>query len=218
MNPFFLIRRDLFLNIKRLSPELSGRLLDFGCGRKPYESLFSVSEYIGVDIEQTGHDHTNSKVDVFYDGKTLPFPDNSFDSLFFSEVMEHVFNIEDILQEIGRVMKPGAPALITVPFCWNEHEIPYDYGRYSTFGVTHLLETNGFEVVTLRKSGHFMRVVFQLSSLYFFEFFRRFGKVGYAISMLFIIPIHLVGLIVSFILPRNNSLYFNNIILARKRA
>lgn len=216
LNPFFLIRRDLFRNIRSLAPQLSGKLIDFGCGRKPYENLFTVDQYIGLDIEQTGHDHKNSKVDVFYDGKNIPFPDETFDSLFFSEVLEHVFNVDEVLTEITRVLKPGARALITVPFSWNEHEVPYDFGRYTSFGVQHLLKEKGFRVIEYRKSGHYSRVIFQLSSLYFFELFKKFGKPGYILAMLFIVPIHLIGSVISFLFPRNNTLYFNNIILAEK--
>ena len=86
IHPFYFIRRDLYKNIKRLAAQLKGKLLDFGCGRKPYETLFSVDEYVGIDIEKSGHDHTKSKVDVYYDGKHIPLPDASFDSLFCSEV------------------------------------------------------------------------------------------------------------------------------------
>ena len=81
INPFYLVRRPLFKHIRAMAPSLTGKLLDFGCGRKPYQNLFSVNEYIGVDMEKTGHDHSNSKVDVFYDGKKIPFGDNTFDSL-----------------------------------------------------------------------------------------------------------------------------------------
>ena len=115
------------------------------------------------------------------------------------------------------MLKKGAPALITVPFCWNEHEVPYDYARYSSFGIRHLLEKNGFEVIELKKSGSFVQVGFQLLALYFFELFRRWGWAGKAISMLFIIPVNITGTILSLLLPGNDSLYFNNIILARKK-
>src|SRR5688572_4155405 len=77
LNPFYFIRRALYLNIRKTAPTLSGRLLDFGCGRKPYENLFNVSQYIGIDMEQTGHEHTLSKIDVFYDGKNIPFENES---------------------------------------------------------------------------------------------------------------------------------------------
>jgi SAM-dependent methyltransferase len=216
LNPLYFIRRALYQNVRRFAPLLHGKLLDFGCGRKPFEALFTVSEYIGVDMAATGHDHRNSKVDIYYNGRDLPFPDATFDSLFCSEVFEHVFDPELILPEVNRVLKMGAPALITVPFCWNEHEIPYDYARYTSFGIRHLLEKHGFEVTELKKSGSFIPVCFQLFALYFFEMLRKWGLAGKAVAMLLILPINIAGTILSLLLPKNDSLYFNNIILARK--
>ena len=215
-NPFFFIRRNLYTNIRRSAPLLKGRLLDFGCGRKPYENLFTVSEYVGLDMETTGHDHRNSKVDVYYDGKHIPFPDETFDSLFCGEVLEHVFDPELVLPEIRRVLKPEATALLTVPFCWNEHEVPFDYGRYSTFGIRHLLEKQGFKVLEVRRSGNFVQVNFQLWALYFYEMFSRLGKPGKILAMLFIVPINILGSILRLVLPRNNTLYFNSIITAKR--
>jgi SAM-dependent methyltransferase len=215
-HPFYFIRRDLCRNIRHHSNYLSGNLLDFGCGRKPYKDLFSVNSYTGVDLEKTGHDHRLSLVDVYYDGKTLPFENDRFDSLFCSEVLEHVFNPNEILKEMSRVLKNGAPALITTPFCWNEHEVPFDYARYSIFGMKHLLEKNGFRVKKIVKSGHFSRVYFQLGALYFYEVFKKYGIAGKLLAQFFITPINLIGSLISFILPRNKSLYFNNIIIAEK--
>jgi SAM-dependent methyltransferase len=215
-NPFFFIRRNLYLHIRKAAPGLKGRLLDFGCGRKPYENLFAVSEYVGLDLEQTGHDHRNSKVDVFYDGKYIPFPDESFDALFCAEVLEHVFDPEPVLAEIHRVLKPGATALLTVPFCWNEHEVPFDYARYSTFGIKHLLEKNGFEVLEVQRSGNFVQVNFQLWALYFYELFKGLGTAGKLLSMVLIIPINVAGSLLRVLLPKNESLYFNSIITAKR--
>ena len=216
INPFFFIRWSFYKNIRHFIPRLKGRLLDFGCGRKPFENLFNVNEYIGVDMEATGHDHKNSKADLYYDGKHLPFENESFDSLFCSEVLEHVFNPDEILPELNRVLKKGATILMTTPFCWNEHETPYDYARYSSFGLQHLLEKNGFKVIELKKSGSFARVNFQLWALYFFELFKKLGRTGYILSLIFIAPINLLGLILLVFLPRNESMYFTNIVLAEK--
>ena len=218
LNPFYFIRRPLFLNIKKLAPQLSGRLLDFGCGRKPYENLFKVHEYIGVDMEDTGHEHKNSKIDVYYDGKNIPFPDESFDAVFCSEVFEHVFNLEEIITEINRVTKRNGRILITVPFSWNEHEIPYDFARYTSFGITHLLEKNGFEVKEFRKSGNFVRVNFQLWALYFYNIINtKNAVINFALRMLFIIPINVIGNILAPLFPVNKSMYFNNVVLAVKK-
>ena len=216
INPFFFIRRVYYKNIKLFIPQLKGTLLDFGCGRKPFENLFTVEKYIGVDLQNTGHDHKNSKVDVYYDGKHLPFENNSFDSLFCSEVLEHVFDPDKILPEINRVLKPGAKVLITVPFSWIEHEMPYDYARYSSFGIKHLLEKNGFEIVEHKKCGNFARVNFQNWALYFFELFKKWGKVGYLLSLLFIVPVNIIGSLLLIIMPKNEALYFTNMILAIK--
>lgn len=215
-HPFYFIRRDLFKNIRRQGHALSGNLLDFGCGRKPYENLFPVKSYTGVDLENTGHDHRLSRIDVFYDGETLPFEDGHFDALFCSEVLEHIFNPDDTLLEISRVLKKGSLALITTPFCWNEHEIPFDYARYSSFGMKHLLEKNGFRIISIEKSGHFSRVVFQLGALYFYEAMKKFGLPGKCVAQLFITPINLIGSVISALLPKNESMYFNNIIIAEK--
>ncbi|MBO9573595.1 MAG: class I SAM-dependent methyltransferase [Chitinophagaceae bacterium] len=217
INPFYFIRKALYLKIKQTAPSLSGILLDFGCGRKPYEDLFTVEKYIGVDMEQTGHEHTLSKVDVYYDGKTIPFENEYFDSVFCSEVFEHIFNIEEILQEVSRVLKPGGKMLVTVPFCWNEHEIPYDFGRYTSFGIKHVLSKAGFEILEYHKTGNFSKVNFQLWALYFYSLINaRDKKVNFIFRMLLIAPINILGVILLPLLPKNDSLYFNNIVLVRK--
>lgn len=218
VNPFYFIRSDLYKNIKAMAPDLQGRLLDFGCGRKPYKNLFTVTEYIGIDMETTGHQHEYSEIDVYYDGKTIPFPDESFDAVFCSEVFEHVFNLDEILPEIKRVLKKGGDMLVTVPFCWNEHEAPYDFGRYTSFGVKHVMEKHGFEITLFRKSGHFAKVNFQLLALYWYSLFTTKNKLfNYICSMLFIVPVNIVGVILLLVLPKNDSLYFNNVLLVKKR-
>ena len=82
-----------------------GRLLDFGCGNKPYECLFQCEEYIGCDIYESGHNSNDKKVDVFYDGHTLPFNSESFDTILITQVLEHVQNFDEIFKELVRVLK-----------------------------------------------------------------------------------------------------------------
>jgi SAM-dependent methyltransferase len=216
-NPFYFIRKDLYKSIRQYAPQLQGKLLDFGCGRKPYRNLFTVDEYIGVDIEVTGHNHGLSEIDVYYDGKTIPFADGTFDTVFCSEVFEHLFNLNEILPELRRVLKDGGTMLVTVPFCWNEHEVPYDFGRYTSFGIKHVMEKEGFEVLAFRKSGHFARVNFQLIALYWYSLFTTKSKLfNYICSMLLIVPVNVIGSLLLLVLPKNNSLYFNNVLLVKK--
>ncbi|MEJ7736757.1 MAG: class I SAM-dependent methyltransferase [Chitinophagaceae bacterium] len=215
-NPFFFIRRSLYKHIRKYAPLLNGKLLDYGCGRKPYENLFNITEYVGVDIEQSGHDHQYSKVDVFFDGRQLPFEDETFDSLFCSEVLEHLFNPDESLSEMHRVLKKDAKLLITLPFSWNEHEIPYDYARYTSFGIRNLLERNGFKVIEIAKSGNFARVNWQMWILYIFDLFKKYKRTGYLLSLVFIAPLNILGVILLPLFPRDNSLFFNNIVIAQR--
>lgn len=219
INPFYFTRLGLYKNIKELSHLISGRILDAGCGNKPYKNLFLSDEYIGMDIEHGAHIHRNENVDVFYDGKKFPFEDNSFDSIISSEVLEHVFNPKEHLSEIYRVLKPGGKFLISVPFLWDEHEQPYDYARYSSFGLGYLLKTNGFEVIEQRKSIADIRVIFQIIDIYIYKktLWCRKGIFNYIVTILLNAPFNIMGEIFNLVLPKNKDLYLNNIMVAIKK-
>jgi len=223
-NAFYFIRNALYKKIKFHAPELSGRMMDFGCGSKPYKSLFTnVSEYVGVDYASEGHSHVNESIDVMYDGKTIPFVNEYFDSVFSSEVFEHIFNLEEILPEIKRVMKNGGKILITCPFVWNEHEVPVDYARYTQFALKHLLEKNGFKILILEKSGDFMMAINQMRMVYFNEHLipsvPLLGKNKFFRTNIPPIINPVLNTWFSFknkVLPKKNDLYLNTIVLAQK--
>lgn len=218
INPFYFARKGLFKNIFSFKSFISGRVLDVGCGKKPYYHLFTTTEYIGMDIEQSGHPHINEQIDVFYDGKTFPFVDHSFDNLICNQVLEHVFNPDTFLREINRVLKPEGYLLLTVPFVWDEHEKPYDYARYSSFGLTHLLKNHSFEIVEFRKSMSDIRVIFQLINTYLFKITEtRSGIVNLFMVIIFMAPFNILGEILGLILPSNKDFYLDNIVLARKK-
>ena len=217
VNPLYLIRRRLFTTIQENAFHLRGTILDFGCGSKPYRNLFNVDEYIGIDIEISGHDHQQSEVDVFYDGKVIPFKDEHFDSVFCSEVFEHVFNLRDILKEINRVTKNDGKLMITIPFAWPEHEQPYDYARYTSFGITDLLKKHGYEIKILKKTGHFTEVILQQILLYGLLHCNPSNKILKALSRIFLFaPVYIWGRVCMFFLPKDDRYYHNLFILAQK--
>lgn len=218
-NPFFIIRRGLYKGVSQFSGHMHGKLLDFGCGSKPYKTLFTVSEYVGTDVEVSGHDHRNEEIDVYYDGKTLPFAGESFDSIFSSEVFEHVFNLSQILDELYRVLKPGGNVLITVPFVWDEHEIPYDFARYTSFGLKHILQEKGFVILQEKKTTGYVSTICQMWAAYVYQhIFPRQKGIRIALTPLFITPITVCGLFLSAILPKNANFFHNNVMVAQKPA
>jgi SAM-dependent methyltransferase len=206
--------------MKEMAHHISGKVLDVGCGKKPYQSLFQVDEYVGMDIDKGEQGNKYKSVDVFYDGKTFPFDTGHFDSVISNEVLEHVFNPDEHLAEIHRVLKPEGKFLLTVPFLWDEHEQPYDYARYSSFGLRHLLERNGFEVVEQRKSVADTRAIFQIINLYLYKkttWMRKNWYFDLPVTMIFNAPFNLLGEIFGMILPKNPDLYIDNILVVKKK-
>ena len=217
VNPFFFARRGLLAELRPLFPELTGAVLDVGCGRKPYRARVAATRYVGVDVE-TEATRGYVDVDVFYDGRTLPFATASFDGVLCSQVLEHVFTPEEFLREIARVLRPGGRLVLAVPFAWDEHEQPNDFARYSSFGLRALLERTGFNVVVQRKSCADARALVQLASGWLFKVTRsRSRPLNVAVQIGLIAPVNVIGAVLAAVLPGNSDFYLDNVVLARRR-
>jgi SAM-dependent methyltransferase len=127
----------------------SGRLLDIGCGTKPWRDVFAphVEEHVGIDHEQTLHGL--ARIDLISDAYDVPLPDGGADAILLTEVLEHLERPGDALAECRRLLRPGGHLIATTPFSWPLHEEPRDFFRYSPHGLRHLSEEAGLEVVEL---------------------------------------------------------------------
>lgn len=219
INPFYIIRKNLILGIKKIAKShKGGKLLDLGCGSKPYQHLFEVDEYIGIDVLESGHDHRLSKIDKIYDGKVIPFNDEAFDIVFSTEVFEHIFNLDEILKETNRVLKTNGILAFTCPFVWEEHEQPYDYARYTSFAIKSLMNEHGFEIISLEKSTNHIETITQLLTSYISLHIlpkNRWLKIIF--GTLTIAPLNIIGIGLGKVLPDSKNLYHNNIVCARKK-
>ena len=138
-------------------------LLDLGCGVKPFLPLYSkyCSRSVGIDVAASPHGtHT---ADIIYDGKVIPFGDQTFDVVFCTEVMEHVPEPAAFLSEIFRVLKPGGKIIMTTPFLVPLHEEPYDFYRYTKHGIKHLFEKTGFHQTQITPFGEYIGVIIAFS-------------------------------------------------------
>ena len=218
-NPFYIMRKNLYVNIKKYAPYLKGNILDFGCGSKPYKNLFAnCTDYIGVDIENEGHSHLDDQIDFYYDGITLPFENGQFDNVFSSEVIEHIDNVDHILDEINRVLKSGGLFLLTTPFVWNENELPHDYARYTSCGLEKLLQRHGFKIIHLTKSCNYIEILYQMKA----EYYRCHSSLKGAfirrlVQLTLIFWTSLKGIFFGRVLLKDYSLYGNNIVVCRKK-
>ena len=102
-------------------------------------------------MEVSGRTENNKKVDEYFDGVNIPYPENYFDFILCSEVLEHAASPVLLMREIKRVLKPGGIALITVPSMWGEHETPFDFRRFTSYGVMQLADEIDIEVIDFEK-------------------------------------------------------------------
>ena len=122
-----------------------------------------------------------------------------------------------IMWECEKYKENCGAFLMTIPFVWDEHEQPYDYARYSSFGLKHILAENGFEIIEHRKSNNGIEVVFQLINAYTYKTISTRSKyLNLLIILLLTTPVNILGFVLSKIMPRNDDLYLDNIVLTRK--
>lgn len=216
INPFYLARKGIEESMVDASGEIHGNLLDVGCGSKPYREIFDVFSYTGLDIDSPIARQCGT-ADDFYDGKIFPYLSDAFDSVLCNQVLEHVFNPDEFLQEINRVLKRGGKLLLTVPFVWDEHEQPHDYARYSSFGLHALLEKNGFSIRQHKKLGADATILFQLVNAYLFKVTQSWSKFAKLIFTATVMAFfNVLGVIAGKCLPDNPDLFLDHVVLAEK--
>lgn len=151
---------------------LNGRLIDIGCGTKPYRDLLApyVSAHIGLDRLDPFHPGANP--DMVGTAYEIPAASNSFDSALSTAALEHLAEPELALRETHRVLKAGGVAIYTVPFFWHVHAAPWDFYRFTRYGLQHLFEKCGFEVLELKALSGFWVTFGQLFVYYLYRFHR----------------------------------------------
>lgn len=215
VNPFYFARKALYRAMKEFGRDIRGRVLDVGCGARPYEHLVQATHYVGLEIPG----RKSVRADVLYGGGCFPFADRSFDAVICNQVLEHVFRPDAFLREIARVLTERGRLLVTVPFVWDEHEQPRDYARYSSFGLAALLQQNGFSILQQRKTAGDARVLFQLLNAYLYKLTAtRNPYVNFAAALLLMAPVNVLGSVVALIAPRNPDLFLDNVVLAERNA
>lgn len=124
--------------------DMKGVVYDLGCGTRPYESdiLQYASRYVGVDWSNTLH---GLRADTVADlNKPLPIAHEAADTVVSFQVLEHLSEPQSMLMEAFRILKPNGRMFLSVPFQWHVHEAPYDFFRFTRYGLEHLFNKAGF--------------------------------------------------------------------------
>lgn len=124
----------------RIAHEALGayRLLDVGCGEKPYRDLFApyAREHVGVDTHSPAAELKGAI-------EALPVENASFDVVLCAQVLEHVDDPAQGVRELARVTRPGGRVLLSTHGTYVFHPAPVDHWRWTHTGLEKLLRENG---------------------------------------------------------------------------
>jgi SAM-dependent methyltransferase len=133
--------------LKRIGTDIP-KVLDIGCGQKPYHDLFRNAQHWGMD-----HGIVDTSPDFVGDALLLPIRDQSVDIVFATQVIEHVTQPHVMIRECKRILRPNGFLILSGPFFWPLHEEPHDFFRFTKYGFEQLLRDAGFSEWEIREDG-----------------------------------------------------------------
>ena len=140
-------------------------VLDAGAGRSPYRKLFKHAQYEAADFAQLSTDY--APLDYVCDITDIPVEDERFDRVVFNQVLEHLPEPDKALAELHRVLKPGGRIFCSVPLFFAEHQVPYDFYRYTQFALRRLFEEAGFEIMRIEwLEGYYATMSYQFGMMH----------------------------------------------------
>ena len=138
---------DQFVHQAALSIPKGALVLDAGAGNCVYQHHFSQAVYESADFCQVDKEY--GQITYVCDLTEIPVEDARYDLVLCTQTLEHVPEPWRVLQEYYRVLKPGGSLWLSAPFYFEEHELPYDFYRYTRYGMQHVVELAGFKIVRL---------------------------------------------------------------------
>jgi SAM-dependent methyltransferase len=128
-------------------------VLDLGAGQSRYSFFFEHCHYLAVDFALGDAKWDYSRLDIVGDVCSPGFiRDRSVDFVLNTVTLEHLNEPGNFMVEAARVLKPGGMLFLYAPMVDQEHQVPYDFFRYTSYGLRYLCEKAGLEVVSCHPS------------------------------------------------------------------
>jgi SAM-dependent methyltransferase len=182
--------------------------LDVGCGLKPFASCFNHARYTGIDIEVSGRSSDMKVPDKYFDGVNIPYENEMFDGVLCTQVLEHVENLDMLLAECNRVTKLGGGFVVSVPFIYREHEQPYDFRRFTSYGLVLSMQRNGFKTSSMLKLLSGIETIATLFAVHVSNNIASKNKFAFVCTSIFLIlPSLILSKFVAKIIPDGGDLF-----------
>ena len=147
---------------------LGTRFFDAGAGIQRYKKFTNHLNYTSQDFGEYkgGENFSGEKVelwksqncDIISDITDIPVPDNSFDFILCSEVLEHLESPVKAIHELYRIVKPGGELLITAPFNSYYHQTPFFFVTgFSKFWYKKIAEKLNLEMICIKPNGNYIK-------------------------------------------------------------
>jgi len=139
-------------NVARGLPAGSS-ILDAGAGESVYKKYFSHCNYKAIDLAVGESRWNYANLDYVGSLHEMPIEDDLFDAVLCTQVLEHLEWPRESVKEMHRVLKPGGKLYMTVPMAQNEHQVPYDFFRYTSYGIESICKHAGFREIKITSFG-----------------------------------------------------------------
>ncbi len=143
-------RITAFLNEEAAKLPAGARVLDAGAGSRPYESIFRRQQYESCDMPG-GFYRQQHDVECFL--HEIPRPNDTYDAIVLTQVLEHVPEPEAVLRELNRVLKPNGRLLVSVPLSSPLHGEPWHFFHFTHYALAGLSGRSNFEMESCEKIG-----------------------------------------------------------------
>lgn len=202
---YITLNRDAWISAQAKLITPGSRVLDVGAGSCPYRQLFSHCDYMTQDFGGLEHvqlrDGGYGKIDYACDAAKIPAPDDYFDAILCTEMLEHVPHPIAIVRELGRLLRSGGTLILTAPLGSGIHQEPYHYyGGYTPYWFNKFLKESGFANISIMPNAGSFRA-FGWESIRFMRLTNPFAlrapvliRVAWALPWLLALPF-IAGLI-----------------------
>lgn len=188
---------DFIIKISKKYNNPKYKILDIGSGYNIYKKYFDKAEFKTLDIKQNKYKNIDLVCDV---NKKIPIKNNSYDVIISTQVLEHLKNPHIFFAKTNKILKKNGKLFLTTNYIYEPHLEPFDYFRFTKFGLKMLAQENGFKVIKIKSQGGLFQVFFHLFvNTPFYLFFKKNGIFYYLYFLILFIPLFFIGIIFYFL-------------------